>query len=257
MTPAASALFLATVGGVYAFKYFRARAARSSTKTDLVIESIELDPPDGSTLPEQTPVVVTVNFRFSKPAALIGIWVRIFDDTYKSQYYGSPDRMLPGRHSVQRAAYLTEPGKLDKLTIVFKNPMSAEIFRQDIPVNYTYVADPALASRKMEGVGSVISDVVFRKGNRQTVKKGTYIPVDLQYAIQNAPNGLFASAIPDTKCSATYAGMPEPIQGNGVVELGFSVGEACTIKRVKVLLRNDAEGYVYEQFVDVDFTIVD
>jgi hypothetical protein len=257
MSSLAPALLLAAYGGFYAFRHFRARAAQSSTKTDLVIESIHLDPPDGSILPEQTPVFVTVNFRFSKPAAEVGVWVRIFDETYRSQYYGAPDRALPGRHSVTRGAYLTEPGELKTLTVVFKNPMSAEILRQDIPVNYTYVADPALKARKNEGVGSVISRVVFKNGRQQTVRKGTYIPVILAYAIQNAPNGLYASAIADTKCSATYAGMPEPINGNGEVELGFTLGEACAIKRVKVLLRNDAEGYVYEEFVDVDITIVD
>ena len=165
--------------------------------------------------------------------------------------------MRPGSHTVTRAAYLTEPGTLNRLTVVFKNPISAEILRQDIPVNYTFVADPALKARKNEGIGSVISRVVVKNGARQTVRKGSYIPVELDYAIQNAPNGLFASVIPDTRCSHTYAGMGEPINGNGSVELGFTLGEACTIGRIKVLLRNEAEGYVYEEFVDVDLTIVD
>ncbi|UUZ48972.1 hypothetical protein LP420_41295 [Massilia sp. B-10] len=159
--------------------------------SDLVIESVQLDPPNGSTLREQTPIHATIQFRFAKPNSEIGVWVRIFDEKYKSQYFGSPDRMLPGRHRVTRGAYLTEPGTLDKFTVVFKNAKSTEIFRQDIPVNYTFVPDPALVARKKDGAGSTISQVIFPNGKRTTVKKGTFIPINLAYSI-NTAHGLIA-----------------------------------------------------------------
>jgi hypothetical protein len=37
----------------------------------------------------------------------------------------------------------------------------------------------------------------------------------------------------------------------------IDAGEPCTIKRIKLLLGNEAEGYVYEETVDVDLTIQD
>lgn len=123
----------------------------------IVIESIRLDPPNGTTLPEQTPVLATIAFRVTKPADEVGVWVRILDDAFKSQYLGSNERFQPGRHVVTRAAWLTDPGKLDKLTVVFKNAQSTEVFRQDIPVNYSFVADPALEALKKVGIGSKIT----------------------------------------------------------------------------------------------------
>lgn len=248
----------ALAAGGLAYAYLRPRFAQSGSdkETDLVIESVHLDPPDGSTLLEQTPVHATIRFRFTKPSGAIGIWVRIFDDEYKSQYFGSGDRMQPGTHTAVRGAYLTEPGTLKRLTVVFKNMASAEIFRQDIPVNYTFVHDPALDGPRSDGAGSVISAVSFPNGPRATFKKGTFVPVLLSYSV-NTPNGLFPNTIPDTKCSMTYAAMGEPVVGDGQVQMGFTPGEACSIKKVRVLLRNAAEGYVFDELVDVDLTVTD
>ena len=234
----------------------RARAKADSTDTDFVIESIELDPPDGSTLFEQTPVHATIRFRFGKPSAELGIWVRIFDETYRSQYFGSPESYAPGTHTAVRGAYLVEPGELKRMTVLVKNHKSAEIFRQEIPVNYTFVRDPALEERKADGQGSTITSIVFPNGKRAKVKKGTYIPINVHYDV-NTPRGLFAGTIPETTCSMTYAGLFEPLIGQGEIALGFTVGEACEIKRVRVRLRNEAEGVVYEEYVDVDLTITD
>ncbi len=241
--------------GYFGYRYYVARIGGSGMNEppDIVIESVQLDPPDGSTVLEQTPVLATIEFRFTKPVADIGVWVRIFDDTFRSQYYGACDRHRPGTHRVTRGAYLTEPGTLHKLTIVFKNPKSAEIFRQDIPVNYTFVRDPSLDAQKQIGAGSTITQVVFPKGKSATAKRGTFIPVVLNYCV-NTPVGLFASTIPETRCSMTYAGCTEALVGDGEIRLGFTMGEPCSVKRVKVLLRNEAEGYVYEEFVDVDLT---
>jgi hypothetical protein len=60
--------------GVFAFKLAAARAAQSGPEEtpDLVIESVYLDPPNGSTLREQTPIHATIRFRFTKPGAEIG-----------------------------------------------------------------------------------------------------------------------------------------------------------------------------------------
>jgi hypothetical protein len=68
--------------GIFACKFAAARATHSSPgeAPDLVIESIQLDPPNGSTLREQTPIHATIQFRFTKPASEIGVWVRIFDE---------------------------------------------------------------------------------------------------------------------------------------------------------------------------------
>lgn len=244
--------------GVFAIFFVSARSAQSAAQApaDIVIESIQLDPADGSTLPEQTPILATIKFRFTQPATDVGVWVRIFDNTFASQYIGTPERLRPGTHVITRGAYLTEPGKLDRLTVVFKNHQSTEIFRQDIPVDYTFVADPSLDTLKKVGIGSTITKVGLPNGKRATVKKGTFIPVLLDYSI-NTTEGLFAGAVADTSCSVTSTGLLEPLTGQGTVQMGFAVGEPCSVKRVRVILRNAADGYVYEEFVDVDLSITD
>jgi len=231
-------------------------ANAQASPSDLVIESIKLDPPNGSTLNEQTPVLATIKFRFSKPASPLRAWVRIFDETYKSQYIGVPESMDPGTHIITRGAYLTEPGTLDKMTVVFKDSNSMEVFRQDIPVHYKFIRDPALDARKRDGAGSKITQVYFPAGKHATIRKGTFIPVELDYAI-NTPNGLFAGTVPDTTCSMTHTGLFDPLFDKGRIRMGFTIGESCSVKRVKVLLRNEAEGYVFEKFFDVDLTIID
>lgn len=236
---------------------FAANVVTAQTKSsDVVIDSIRLDPPDGSTLKEQTPVLATIKFHFSKPISPLRAWIRIFDETYQSQYIGVPEEMEPGTHVIRRGAYLTEPGTLNKMTVVFKDKSSTEVFRQDIPVNYTFVRDPALDAQKRDGTGSSITQVRLPAGKRASVRKGTFIPVELVYDI-NTANGLFAGAVPETNCSMTYSGLFEPLYAKGRIQMGFTVGERCSINRIKVLLRNAAERQVYEKFIDVDLTITD
>lgn len=249
-------LACAAVTGIAYMLIRRLRAGPNNTDTDFAIESIELDPPDGSTVFEQTPIHAKIRFRFGKPSGELGIWVRIFDETYRTQYFGSCDRFAPGAHKAVRGAYLVEPGIVRQMTVVVKNEESTEIFRQDIPVNYTFVRDPALDARKADGQGSTITSIVFPDGKRAKVKKGTFIPVVVRYDV-NTPRGLFAGSIPETKSSMTYVGVFEPLIGQGAVDVGFCVGEACKIERVRVRLRNEAEAVIYEQYVDVDLTITD
>ncbi len=142
------------------------------------------------------------------------------------------------------------------MTVVFKDINSAEVFRQDVAVQYKFVRNPALDARKWDGTGSAITKVSLPGGIQASVKKGAFIPVELDYAI-NTPNGLFASVVPDTKCSMTYSGLVKPLYARGKVRVGFTVGEKCAIKKMKVLLRNEAERQVYETLVDVDLTITD
>ncbi|KQZ26251.1 hypothetical protein [Duganella sp. Root1480D1] len=224
--------------------------------SDLVIDSIKLDPSNGSTLKEQTPVLATIKFHFSKPASPLRAWVRIFDETYQSQYIGVPEELEPGTHVIRRGAYLTEPGTLNKMTVVFKDENSTEVFRQDLPVNYKFVRDPALDKRKRDGLGSSIKQVRLPTGKQASVKKGTFIPVEFEYDI-NTPNGLFPGTVPDTNCSMTHTGLFEPLYAKGKIQMGFSVGERCSIKRIKVSLRNEAERQVFEKIIDVDLTITD
>lgn len=236
---------------------FASNIAFAQVKTsDLVIDSVHLDPPDGSTLKEQTPIYATIKFHFSKPASPLRAWVRIFDETYQSQYIGVTEEMGPGSHVVTRGAFLTEPGTLNRMTIVFKDKSSAEVFRQDIPVHYKFVRDPALDAQKRDGLGSTITQVVLPAGKQATVKKGRFIPVQLEYDI-NTPNGLYPSTEADTKCSMTHSGLFEPLYAKGRIEMGFTVGERCSIKRIKVSLWNESQQKVYEKFVDVNLTITD
>ena len=232
------------------------RSTAAPGPTDLAIEVLELSPKNGSTLLAQEWITVKFKYRFSKPAQPLRFWVKILESGVEGNYVGDPGDGEPGEAIIERAAFLEQPGKVHVLSLVAKDETSNQIFRQDIPVDYTFVANPALAALKDEGKGSRITGIDFPGGKRATLRKGTYVKVTLAYAI-NTPKGLSPSISPVTNCSNTYAGLFEEKLGQGSVDMGFAVGEKCHVKQVKVGLFNQVHQAIYEELVDVDLTYTD
>lgn len=213
------------------------RSTAAPGPTDLAIEVVELSPKNGSTLLAQEWIRVKFKYRFSKPAQPLRFWVKILEPGVEGNYVGDPGDGEPGEGVIERAAFLEQPGKVHVLSIVAKDETSNQIFRQDIPVDYTFVANPALAALKDEGKGSRITGIDFPGGKRAAVRKGTYVKDTLAYAI-NTPEGLSPSGAPVTSCSHTYSGLFERKLGKGSIDMGFAIGERCHVKQVKVGLFN-------------------
>lgn len=232
------------------------RSTAAPGPTDLAVEVVELSPKSGSTLLAQEWIHVKFRYRFSKPSQSLRFWVKILEPGVDGNYVGSPGAEEPGAGTIERAATVNQPGKVRVLSVVAKDETSNQIFRHDIPVDYTFVANPALAAFKGDGEGSRISTVEFPGTKRSTVRKGTFVNVKLTYLI-NTPNGLSPSVMPVTSCSNTYAGLFEEKRGKGSVDMGFAIGEKCHVKQVKVALFNRIHQAVYEEIVDVDLTYTD
>lgn len=232
-----------------------AQPAKAVAKTDLRIDIVSISPKPGSTLKAMQPITVKFKYHYSSPAEEMPVWVKILDDTYESNYQGSSDSLVPGTGTVSRFVYLNEAGKVSTLSIIAKDTAHNRTFRQDIPVNYTYVTDPVLEAKKRDGTGSTITDVNFIGGTPATLAVGSEVEADLFYDI-NTSEGLALSLIPVTTCKMSYEGYWDRQKGKGGIRKSFSVAEPCHIKKVKVLMNNAVEKLVFEKTIDVDFRFV-
>lgn len=212
----------------------------------------------GSTLMAGEHLQVQLAYKFSRPTEPVRIWVKILDPDLDGQYIGSMEALKPGEGDVVRAAYLNSAGKVKNITVVVKDANSLEIYKKDITVDYTYVDNPAIGNVVNEGKGSTITGVSFAYGAHETLKKGTFFPVTLKYDV-NLDKGLYVHAMPVTKCSHTFAALAEsgPVRAIGEVTMGFTIGEACHIEQVKVVLVNSVRKIVFERLIDVDLKFVD
>ncbi|PXX33713.1 hypothetical protein [Undibacterium pigrum] len=229
--------------------------AQAVAKTDLRIDIVSISPKPGSTLKAMQPITVKFKYRYSSPAEEMPVWVKILDNSYESNYQGSSDSLVPGTGTVSRFVYLNEAGKVSTLSIIAKDTAHNRTFRHDIPVNYTYVTDPALEAKKRDGTGSTITDVNFIGGTPATLAVGSEVEADLFYDI-NTSEGLALSLIPVTTCKMSYEGYWDRQKGKGGIRKSFSVAEPCHIKKVRVLMNNAVEKLVFEKTIDVDFQFV-
>jgi hypothetical protein len=225
-------------------------------KTDLSIEVLDLSPPSGSTLKATDPIHVTFRYRFTKPNGEVRFWAKILDPKLDATYIGIAETLEPGTGILTRTAYLTEPGKVKTISVVAKDENSLQFMQKDIPVDYTYIPNKAIDKLKGDGVGSKIVSITIAGGNNAVLKKGVFVPVDVRYAI-NAKHGLIANVYPDSECSMTFAGLHEPLYGNGVQPMGFTVGEKCVVKRIKLVLWNTVSKRVFDKTVDVNLKFID
>lgn len=222
----------------------------ADASTDLAIEVLKVEPANGSTLTTPQPIRITFRYRFSKPGDFVRLFAKVLEDGVDATYEGSPG-IDPGTGVVRRAIYLTKPGKVHKVTIVAKNSKSAEIFTQEIPVDYTWVADPAGEAARRDGSGSRILGLTFSPASPATLKPGTRVDVKIDYDIV-AAQGLHVWAEPVTGCNTTFAPFSDFLQGRGAVHGWITIGEKCTVTQVKAGMTNAAGIAVVQKVFDVD-----
>lgn len=247
-----------TIAGLVAIGlvvYFGRRARRQdNTRTDLKITGVRINPPSGSVLPANTPITVTLDYRYTAPREPLHIWVKILDTTYDSIYEGSRDSLEPGKGQVTRRVHLTQAGTVRELFIVAKNQEFVEVFNQPLAVDFTYEADDEADEEWLnDGRGSEITGVKVSIPSPAVLQAGTRIDVDLSYAI-NTEEGLDIWVIPETEANMTYEGTTGKQVGTGVVSKHFTVIDPGKLTSVRLVMKNAASQTVYELRVPVDYT---
>ncbi|MES2299200.1 MAG: hypothetical protein V4582_19315 [Pseudomonadota bacterium] len=228
---------------------------KGNANTDISLELVDLDPPSGSTLMAGEPINIRFKYKYARPNLELPVWAKILDEKYNSTYQGSVDFMQPGSGIVERFVFLSEPGTVKNITLVVKDNDHRQIYARDVKVNYKYVRNPRAEAKKNDGKGSRIVAVRFNPASPAVLKIGATVKATLDYAIFNA-DGLDMSIEPISTCNLTYSGMTGPRRGVGKIEKTFSIGEPCTIKKVKVEMINAASQHVFEQIIDVNFEFV-
>lgn len=233
----------------------RAPAEPSPTDTDLELEIVQLDPPDGSTVPAGQDITVTVGWRYRTPATGVGVWAKPeAPEGVGGSYEGDAGEAgRPGEGRLVRTVCLREPGPMAGVLLVARDARSREIYRRHVPVNYTFVSSPDHEARLRDGQGSRITGVEFDPPSPARLAPGTRVAVRIGYDA-HSEHGLRPLAIPVTDGAMTYdAAADETVHGRGHVTRHFLVGEPCTLRQVRVLLWNEGRTAVDERVVDVDF----
>jgi len=242
---------LITIGLV---AYFMRRSKhQDSTRTDLKITRIATHPPLGSVLEANTPITVTMDYRYSAPREPLYIWVKILDTTYDSIYEGSRDCLHPGTGQISRSVQLTQAGTVRELFIVAKNKDFVEVFSQALMVDFTYEQADLDEAQLNDGKGSDITGIQLSIPSPAVLQTGTRIDIDLEYAI-NTEEGLDMWVIPETQANMTYEGTTGKQAGTGVVRKHFTIVDPCRLDSIRLVMKNAANQTVYERSVPVDYT---
>lgn len=220
--------------------------------TDLALGVVRLDPPDGSTLKAGEMVTATLEWRYSKPATHLPLWVKLeVPDSVDWSYDGDHDETRPGHGRLDRYVGLNQPGHLDALVLVAKDANSREIYRRVVKVNYTFVANPVQEALRRDGLGSRITGVTFDPPPPARLAPGTRVIAHIGYAAKSI-HGVRPVAIPVTACPMTYNGLVQAVDGRGEFDQNFTVGTACALRQVRVQLFNEGGAVVDEKLVDID-----
>jgi len=233
----------------------RAPAEPPPTVTDLELEIVQLDPPDGSAVEAGQDITVTVAWRYSAPANGLGVWAKpVAPEGVGGSYEGDGGEAgRAGAGRLVRTVCLHEPAAMAGVLLVARDAHSREIFRRTVPVNYTFVPSAAQDARMRDGQDSRIVGVEFDPPSPARLAPGSRVAVRIGYDAHSA-HGLRPLAIPVTDCAMTYDSAPEvPVHGRGHLTQHFTVGEPCALRQVRVLLWNEGRVAVDERLVDVDF----
>ena len=228
-------------------------ATAQSPSTDFALAIVKLDPPSGSTLKAGDLIAATIDWRYSKPAESARIWLKLDlpDAAPDYTYEGDPGRRLPGTGRIVRHTGLGKPGHVDTLLLVAKDASSREIYRQRVPVDYTFVASAEHEALRKDGQGSRITAVALDPASPGRLAPGTRVLVRIGYDARSE-HGLFPTARAVTSCPMGYNGNFEPVRGTGSIVQYFTVGEPCVVHQVSVELTNEAGTVVDQRLIDVD-----
>lgn len=227
-----------------------------SPHLNISLGQVTFDPPSGSTLAAGEPIHVRFNYHCVSTPTPLFVWAKILDPSQESTYEGSCDSMVQGRGSIQRYVHLNAPGQVKQITIQAKDELYNEVYRADIPVDFTYKRNPALEARKKDGVGSIAQIVRTDPPHLSQVAVGAPIHFEVAFKV-NTPAGLRVFVEPLTDSPSSHSAMTEPSEGEGTIWKSVVIGEPGELKYVKVSLHNEANVRVFEDVVEVDFQIVE
>ncbi len=229
-----------------------AEKAVVAPSTDLTLDIVRLDPPDGSTLKAGDLVVATVQWRYSKPVAAFRAWVKPdVPDSVGSTYTGALEETHPGEGRLERGVGLDAPGQLDAVLLVAKDADSHEIYRRRVPVHYVFVRSAEQEALRKDGAGSRITGVTFDPPSPGRLAPGTTVVAHIGYAAKSA-HGLRPVAIPVTACAMSYNGLVDAVDGVGSFDQNFTIGVPCALRQVRIQLVNQGGAAIVEKLVDVD-----
>jgi len=228
-------------------------AETASTSTDLELEIVKLDPPDGSTLEAGKEVTIVVAWRYSRPARDVGVWVKpeTPDDVGGGYEANRGETNVAGHGELVRTVSLNGAARIEALHLVARDALSREIYHRRIPVSYTFVNSPENDAHRRDGLGSRITSVAFDPPSPARLAPGTRVDVRIGYHAQSV-HGLRPVATPLTQLAMTYRGAVDSVQGDGKLTQCFIVGEAGTVTHVRVALLNKGDAAVDERLVEVD-----
>jgi hypothetical protein len=232
-----------------------APAADVAPSTDLQLDVVALRPPPGSTLKANDPVVVTLRYRYARPAGDVMVWAKLLG-AGPASYEGARADTPAGSGIIERTVTLNGPGEVHRLTLVAKDARLQQIYRREVPVHYTWVPNPRAEAIRDDGTGSRIVGVRLAPGTSAVLKAGTPVAVDLDVDNRSS-RGVQAWVEPVTSCNMAFDDMLKVRAARGTVRQRFTVGQRCVVTQLHVALANSAGVRVFDQLVNVDLRYVD
>ena len=229
---------------------------RSSSASDLELKIVKFDPPDGSTLMAGEKVTITVKWRHSMRNRGVGIWTKPVAPRDVRGGYDSDggEAHAPGRGSVTRGFHLSSPCVVTGVVLSASDGDSRQLFSREIPVNFTYVANPEREARRHDGAFSRITGVKVQGDGQGPLPVGSHLDVHVRYVAQST-HGVRVTAVPVTDADYRHALPVKLDNGEGEALQGFTIGEACVVQQVHVRILNASDVVVAEEWVDCDLEI--
>ena len=228
-------------------------SGRPSAVSDIELEIVQFDPPDGSTLLAGEDIKITVQWRHAMRGRGIGIWTKPeLPAGVGGGYEGDGgEAHAPGRGRVLRGVSVAEPARLEAVYLIAKDGDSRELFNRRVPVNFTFAVNPEREERRHDGAFSRITGVEVLAPAGELLPIGQHVQVRVGYYARST-HGIRVTAIPVTDADMRYAATAETSDGDGHAMQGFVIGQACVIRHLHVRLLNDSDVAVAEQMVEVD-----
>ena len=223
--------------------------------TDLALEVVGMRPPSGSTLKANEPVVVTLRYRYARPAGDVMVWAKLLG-AGPSTYEGAHPDTPAGSGTIERTVTLNGPGEVHRLTLVAKDARLQQIYRREVPVHYTWVPNPRAEAIRDDGADSRIVGVRLAAGTPAVLRAGTPVAVELDVDNRSS-RGVQAWVEPVTSCNMAFDDLLKVEAARATVRQRFTVGQKCVVTQLRVALANSAGVRVFDQLVDVDLRYVD
>jgi len=225
-------------------------ALAADKATDLTLNIVKFDPPDGSNLKAGDSVTMTVDWHYRRPAQPLQVWViPSAPDSVHGGYSSAADETSPGQGDLKRSVQVIT-SRLDAVDLV-ASADGHEIYRRRVPVHYTFAPNPELEAKRKDGQGSSIIGVTFDPPSPARLAPGKEVVVHIGYDAKSA-HGLRPLVMPMTDCESRYNGFAGKVDGRGSFDQSFTVDEPCALRQVQVKLYNDGNVAIVTKIVDVD-----